>query len=163
MTGTTNHLPDSGTIREFLTATFSDEELTTLCFDYFRPVYENFSTGMSKGQKIQLLFDHCTRREHISALLARLAEVRPQQYNKRFGGDMIRAGSDAHTTKPATADPLSINLRNSVVAVLDFRKRVVGTGFVVGAHLVLTCAHVIEAAGGGPGGTINVRYQFNGE
>ena len=51
----------SAAIRDLLSATFSDGELTTLCFDYFHSVYENFGTGMGKGQKIQLLLDHCVR------------------------------------------------------------------------------------------------------
>ena len=44
-------------MRELLTAAFSDEELTTFCFDNFRPVYEEFATGMSRTQKVQMLVD----------------------------------------------------------------------------------------------------------
>ena len=36
-------------------ATFSDEELMTFCYDNFRPVYEEFTTGISRTQKVQRL------------------------------------------------------------------------------------------------------------
>ena len=45
-------------LRQYLTSAYGDEELGTLCSDYFRDVYENFTVGMSKAQKIQLLLDH---------------------------------------------------------------------------------------------------------
>ena len=37
--------PSTVDIRKFLIEFFSDEELTTLCFDYFRDVYEEFAVG----------------------------------------------------------------------------------------------------------------------
>jgi hypothetical protein len=70
-------------IRQFLTATFSDE-LVTLCFDYFRDVYESFASGMTKGQKIHLLIEHCERRGAIPSLLASLQRARPERYQERF-------------------------------------------------------------------------------
>lgn len=75
----TLHPPNSGAIREFIKSVFNDEDLTTFCFDNFREVGDNFSLGMTTAQKIQLLLDYCTRREKISALLALLAEARPEQ------------------------------------------------------------------------------------
>ncbi len=45
-------IPD---LRQYLTAAYGDEELVTLCADYFRDVYENFAAGMTKAQKIQFL------------------------------------------------------------------------------------------------------------
>ena len=44
--------PTTADIRRFLVNTFSDEDLKTLCFDYFRDVYDDFTTGMTKGQMI---------------------------------------------------------------------------------------------------------------
>ena len=64
-------------IRDLLTAAFSDEELTTLCFDHFRPVYEDFAGGMSKGQKIQRLLDHCERQGQIDPLLVLVQKRNP--------------------------------------------------------------------------------------
>lgn len=67
-------------VRDLLTAAFDDEELTTLCFDHFRPVYEDFSVGMSKKLKIQRLLDHCDRQGQIEELLALVQKHNPAQY-----------------------------------------------------------------------------------
>jgi hypothetical protein len=71
---------NTSVIRDLLTAAFSDEELTTLCFDHFRPVYEDFASGMSKGQKIQRLLDHCARQGQIDPLLVLVQKRNPAQY-----------------------------------------------------------------------------------
>ena len=73
-------------IRQFLKDAFSDEDLTTLCFDHFRDVYESFSAGMTKTQKIQLLIEHCQRRGTMTDLIAVLAQTRPAQFQQFFGG-----------------------------------------------------------------------------
>ena len=59
-------------IRRYLTSAYSDDELSTLCADYFRDVYEDFAAGMTKAQKIGLLLDYCQRRDQLPNLLAAL-------------------------------------------------------------------------------------------
>lgn len=76
-------------IQALLTAAFSDGELTTLCFDHFHAVYETFGTGMTKGQKIQLLLDHCVRQQELENLLERVKERNPAQY-ARFASRLER-------------------------------------------------------------------------
>jgi hypothetical protein len=39
-----------------------------------------------------------------------------------------------------------MDIKNSIVAILDKKKKIIGTGFVVGENLILTCAHVVETA-----------------
>jgi hypothetical protein len=72
---------DTGTVRQLLTEAFDDEELTTLCFDHFRSVYESFSVGMSKTLKIQRLLDYCVRQRELNGLLSLVQERNPNQYN----------------------------------------------------------------------------------
>ncbi len=72
-------------LRKFLVEAFSDEELKSLCFDYFRDVYDDFTAGMTKGQMIQLLIERCVRREAVPNLQAALRAELPDQYEKRFG------------------------------------------------------------------------------
>ena len=74
----------TASIRQFLTESFSDEELATLCFDYFRDVYDDFASGMTKGQKIQLLIERCERRGILPNLLAAIQRARPEQYKEQF-------------------------------------------------------------------------------
>ena len=57
---------NTAVIRELLSSGFNDEELRTLSYDHFRPVYEEFTTGMTKGEMIQLLLDYAGRRDEIS-------------------------------------------------------------------------------------------------
>jgi hypothetical protein len=71
-------------IRQYLTSAYSDDEVGTLCSDYFRDVYEDFAAGMTKAQKIGLLLDYCQRREQLPNLLAALERDRPQQFRAHF-------------------------------------------------------------------------------
>jgi hypothetical protein len=50
-------------------------------------------------------------------------------------------------------------LESSVVAICDANRRIVGTGFLAEGDLILTCAHVIEAAGSGRDGTVQVMFR----
>jgi len=71
--------------RRFLSDAFSDDELVTFCFDFFSEVEKDFSTGMSKGEKIQKLLEYCQQHEGVEALFKALQENQPEQYLQRFG------------------------------------------------------------------------------
>ena len=71
---------DTEAIRALLNAAFGDEDIVTLCFDRFRGVYEEFSSGMSKRDKIQRLMDHCLRHAQMDDLLAQVRQRNPNQY-----------------------------------------------------------------------------------
>jgi hypothetical protein len=71
---------DTATARQLLTVAFDDEELTVLCFDHFRPVYESFGSGMSKGEKVQRLLDYCVRHGQVEELLEHVRERNSVQY-----------------------------------------------------------------------------------
>ena len=83
---------NTSAIRDLLKAAFSDEELTTLCFDKFPAVFEDFSSGMSKGQKIQRLLDHCRRHAEFDTLVSLVRERNPAQY-ARFERRLRRTGN----------------------------------------------------------------------
>jgi hypothetical protein len=74
-------------VRQLLTDAFSDEELTTLCFDRFHQVYEDFASGMSKSDKVLRLLDYCIRREQVEVLLVAVQQANPAQY-RRFEGQL---------------------------------------------------------------------------
>jgi FixJ family two-component response regulator len=73
-------IPDIASIRWLLRKAFNDEELTTFCYDHFRPVSEKFTTGMSQGEKVQLLIEHCERHEEIKKLLRLVKECNPAKF-----------------------------------------------------------------------------------
>jgi TIR domain/Effector-associated domain 7 len=66
--------------RKLLTEAFTDEELANFCFDYFREVYEQFTTGMSKAVKIQRLIEHVHRHNHEDKLLGLVRSANPAKY-----------------------------------------------------------------------------------
>jgi hypothetical protein len=72
---------DLRAIRNLLTVALDDEELTSLCFDHFRRVYEEFSTGMSKRQKVQRLIEYCERHLELDRLLHIVRQQNPSQYS----------------------------------------------------------------------------------
>lgn len=67
-------------IRDLLTAAFDDGELTTLCFDHFKGVYDGFAIGMSKALKIQSLIDYCVRHNRLEKLRQEIKEHNPDMY-----------------------------------------------------------------------------------
>ena len=96
--------PATADLRRFLVDAFSDEELKALCFDYFRDVYDDFTTGMTKTQMIQILIERCVRRDALANLEAALRAERPEQYEKRFGAAAPPV-PPAAPVEPAPADP----------------------------------------------------------
>jgi hypothetical protein len=76
--------PPSADVRQYLVEKYSDEDLEVLCADYFRDVSNDFAAGMSKGQKIQRLIEHCLRQDRWINLLEALRDSRPDQFRERF-------------------------------------------------------------------------------
>ncbi|MCX6997069.1 MAG: TIR domain-containing protein, partial [Kiritimatiellaeota bacterium] len=97
--------PSTADIREYLTRAYSDEEITTLCADYFRDVRDNFTVGMTKARMIELLLDYCLRRESLPNLLAALQKDRPEQYRRLFGSVVAETGP---APAPRARDPRQI-------------------------------------------------------
>lgn len=66
-------------VRQLLTQALGDEELTTLCYDEFRPVYEQ-AAGMSKTQTIQRLIEYVERHGLFEKLLQAIKRRNPSRY-----------------------------------------------------------------------------------
>lgn len=75
---------NTSAVRQLIETVFSDEELTIFCYDHFRAVYEQFSSGMSRQAKIQRLIDFCHRHDAFDRLLTLIKDINPTQYGK-FG------------------------------------------------------------------------------
>ena len=89
-------------IRKLLTATFTDAELRQLCYDVsrFRPVYEQFSDGMGKGQMIQHLIEYCERKGLMEELLEVVQDEVPGRYAE-FEDKLRHGPGPRGTSSPA--------------------------------------------------------------
>jgi TIR domain/Effector-associated domain 7 len=67
-------------VRRLVTEALSDEELDQLCMDHFSKVYEQFSSGMSKSQKVHRLIEYCTRQNQLPYVLNLIKSVNPEKY-----------------------------------------------------------------------------------
>jgi formylglycine-generating enzyme required for sulfatase activity len=107
-------LSPSVDVRQYLVEKYSDEDLEILCTDYFRHVHNDFTAGMSKGQKIQMLIDHCLRQDRWINLLEALRKMRPDQFRERFPEASPAPAETASTAsapdRPMIEQPFSLEL-----------------------------------------------------
>jgi hypothetical protein len=71
-----------GKIRKFLENAMNDTELNTLCMDHFEDVYNRFTDGQNKPQKINLLLDYCKRNLKFNRLLEEMQEINNEQFER---------------------------------------------------------------------------------
>lgn len=92
-------------IRKLLTAAFTDQELSQLCYEIpeFRPVYEQFTAGMSKDQMIQRLIEYCERKVLMEQLLEIIREEAPEQYTQF--ADSLMVGGKKSESSPSSNPP----------------------------------------------------------
>ncbi len=80
--GECEKMSNTSVIRELLQDAFDDEELDIFCYDYYRPVFKQFASGMSHRIKIQRLIEHCEKRKKFDELLPQVMEINRKQYDK---------------------------------------------------------------------------------
>ena len=70
-----------------LIRSLTNPELSDLCLDYFREVYDN-TEGQTKDVRIRQLLDYADRHREIPKLLAEIAKINPiayREYQTRVG------------------------------------------------------------------------------
>lgn len=105
-------------IRKLLQNALSEEEFMSLCYDYFRPVYDQFSTGMSRLQKIQRLLEYCERQDKFDDLLAHVREYNPGQVEKFM--ESVGASAGPQTSQPAGGSAKDVS---HIKSLLDIKQR----------------------------------------
>jgi len=176
----------------FIRAKFDDNELHDLCFalniDYDSLSGDNKA---AKARELVALCERRERLPELERVAQRLATAghsptaRPgasvfNQSEQVVLGDQINVAGDYvdHSTRrevrtgrrapaappvPAETQPRpALDLAAGVVAICAANGNIVGTGFVAAADLIVTCAHVVEQAGGGPDETMSVRFHVTG-
>lgn len=76
---------DSARLRRLLTRIFSADEFEFFCYDYFRPVYDQFTPSMSQTQRIQRLIDHVESSMQEAHLLALAREFNAAGFDAIMG------------------------------------------------------------------------------
>ena len=101
--------PTNADLRQFILNFFSDEELETLCFDYFREVRQNFTDGMTKNRKVILLISYCDTRGRLNDLYAALERERSTVWREKFGAPPVETGRrPVSTPMTPTRDPRQV-------------------------------------------------------
>ncbi len=98
-------------LRKFVQEFFSSEELRTLLFDYFRPVHDNLTDGMTKNRYILLLLEFCRKHNKMQDLLAAIQRDRPF-----FQPDDYVQGKIAPTAAPQPPAPITRNPRQIFIS-----------------------------------------------
>lgn len=90
-------------IRELVGAAFDDESLSVFCHDRFEAVYEQFTSGQTKGQRILILVDHAKRNGLAERLLSGIRQTNPYQYAK-FESRLKGASINGNTNEEAIVE-----------------------------------------------------------
>jgi formylglycine-generating enzyme len=96
--------PTNTDLRKFINRYFSDEDLETFCFDYFREVSDDFGDGMSKNRKAMRLIAYCESRGVLDNLRANLQKERPTAWREQFGAKEVKQSKFAGADKIADHD-----------------------------------------------------------
>jgi len=117
---------DNAALRQFILQSFSDEELETLCFDYFPEVQQNFTGGMTKNRKALLLIGYCETRGRLADLYGALVRERETGWNRAFGTAPVEKPSFSEETRfLGMRDPRQVFLSHAT-ADATFAHRLAG-------------------------------------
>ncbi|WP_343415396.1 hypothetical protein [Candidatus Amarolinea dominans] len=106
--------------------------MTALTYHYFRPVANDFTTGQTRSQRVQLLVEYCERKMAQGPLLAQVKKINPvrfAQYEQRSAtlDGLLNRGLDAgleHLSgRPDSLDQAVAELRGRELAMRQARLR----------------------------------------
>ncbi len=69
-------------IRELVDAAFNDDNLRKFCFDHYNKVFENFSEGQSRSDRILALVDYVKRYGLEDKVTEEIKTENPYQYEQ---------------------------------------------------------------------------------
>ena len=76
-------------IRELLTNGITETELNDLVYTYFPTVYNQFTSGQNKKQRVRTLIEYADNHREIEQLLENIKKINPdvyQEYEAKLGG-----------------------------------------------------------------------------
>jgi Effector-associated domain 7/NB-ARC domain len=75
-------MPDPQSIRQLIEDALSDEDLSNLCYEHFRKIYNKFTDKQTKDQRILLLAEYAERQLEVPKLLMKIEQINPNVYAK---------------------------------------------------------------------------------
>jgi hypothetical protein len=72
--------PSVAQIRQLVENALSDDDLSNLCQDEFPKVYNQFTTGQTKPQRIRSLVEYVDRQREVPKLLNAIEKINPKAY-----------------------------------------------------------------------------------
>ena len=91
-------------IRKLLDASFTDEDLSNFCHDYFHEIYEQFTAGQTKSARVRLLIDYSDHRGRLDELLEKVKQENPYKFeefeSQLKGGDDTNQSTGLDEQKP---------------------------------------------------------------
>jgi len=85
---------NTAALRDLISAALTEDELTALAFDYFRPVANQFTAGQTRNQRVQLLLEHAERSGQMARLAALIQEIAPARY-REYAERLLAPDADA--------------------------------------------------------------------
>jgi hypothetical protein len=137
---------NSEALRELLCVAFSDEELSTFCYDHFREVKQNFTTGQSQTFRVQMLLEYCERKGDLDKLLHLVRKRNPSKYAEFASKHAEFASFDLPQDPPgAGLSRLAISTKEGIYGGF------LG-GTITGVIISIGCYHFSIKNGVDPGG-----------
>jgi hypothetical protein len=98
-------------IRSLLGEAFSSGEITTLAFDLFHEVYQDFTAGMARSTKIEMVVTKAKASGKIPELLAYVQRQNSYQY-RRYADQLEAQAAPTSKSVSETADiPIAVSPR----------------------------------------------------
>jgi hypothetical protein len=88
-----------GLVRELINEALTEDEIRSLCFDHFRPVYNQLSAAMSRTECIRRLVKWCYERRQIESLLEYVKDLNSSIYTEYL--PIIEQAEDKYPSEPA--------------------------------------------------------------
>jgi hypothetical protein len=114
----------TATLRQLISEAFSDEEFALFCYDYFRPVWKNFTEGQSQLQRIQELIAFAERYGQLDYLVGQVRKANEVQYG-RFRDSLLPGASPSPRTPADELDALKVRLSvaKDILVLLERQKQ----------------------------------------
>ena len=110
-------------IRELLNKDLPEEEFNDLVYDYFPDVYNQFTNGQNKKQRVRILIEYADKHREIEQLLEGIKNINPkvyQEYESKLGENpppppIEKCDVLVLAANPTTTQPLQLKKETELI------------------------------------------------